>query len=93
LIDIAKPEAPRIAATFPLINSIVGPPTNLAIHPSGEIAFVANSLEPVIQGWGHRLEPDTGTLTHRRTCKIVLSAQMVPIGGSFSIHSRCWADK
>ena len=58
VIDIAKPEAPRIAAAIPLINSIVGPPTNLAIHPSGEIAFVANSLEPVIQGWGHRLEPD-----------------------------------
>src|SRR6516165_4225590 len=58
IIDISKPEAPRIAATIPLINSIVGPPTNLAIHPSGEIAFVANSLEPVIQGWGHRLEPD-----------------------------------
>ena len=58
VIDISKPEAPRIAATIPLINSIVGPPTNLAIHPSGEIALVANSLEPVIQGWGHRLEPD-----------------------------------
>jgi DNA-binding beta-propeller fold protein YncE len=58
VIDIAKPEAPRVAATIPLINSVVGPPTNLAIHPSGEIAFVANSLEPVIQGWGHRLEPD-----------------------------------
>ena len=58
VIDISKPEAPRIAATIPLINSVVGPPTNLAIHPSGEIAFVANSLEPVIQGWGHRLEPD-----------------------------------
>jgi DNA-binding beta-propeller fold protein YncE len=58
VIDISKPEAPRIAATIPLINSIVGPPTNLAIHPSGEIALVANSLEPVIQGWGRRLEPD-----------------------------------
>ena len=58
IIDISKPDAPRIAATIPLINSVVGPPTNLAIHPSGEIAFVANSLEPVIQGWGHRLEPD-----------------------------------
>src|SRR5271155_2194522 len=58
VIDISKPEAPRIAATIPLINSIQGPPTNLAIHPSGEIALVANSLEPVVQGWGHRLEPD-----------------------------------
>ena len=58
VVDISKPEAPRVAATIPLINSVVGPPTNLAIHPSGEIAFVANSVEPVIQGWGHRLEPD-----------------------------------
>lgn len=58
LVDISKPEAPRVAATIPLINSVVGPPTNLAIHPSGEIALVANSVEPVIQGWGHRLEPD-----------------------------------
>jgi DNA-binding beta-propeller fold protein YncE len=58
IIDISKPDAPRITATIPLINSVVGPPTNLAIHPSGDFALVANSLEPVIQGWGHRLEPD-----------------------------------
>jgi DNA-binding beta-propeller fold protein YncE len=58
VIDISKPDAPRVAATIPLMNSVAGPPTNLAISPSGEIALVANSLEPVIQGWGHRLEPD-----------------------------------
>ena len=58
VIDISKPDAPQIAATIPLMNSVAGPPTNLAISPSGEIALVANSVEPVIQGWGHRLEPD-----------------------------------
>jgi DNA-binding beta-propeller fold protein YncE len=58
VIDISKPGAPRITATIPLINSVVGPPTNLAIVPPGDIALVANSLMPVIQGWGHRLEPD-----------------------------------
>jgi DNA-binding beta-propeller fold protein YncE len=58
VIDISKPDAPRIAASIPLINSVVGPPTNLAISPSGDIALVANSMEPVVQGWGHRLEPD-----------------------------------
>jgi DNA-binding beta-propeller fold protein YncE len=58
VIDISKPDAPQITATIPLMNSIAGPPTNLAISPSGEIALVANSVEPVIQGWGHRLEPD-----------------------------------
>jgi DNA-binding beta-propeller fold protein YncE len=57
-IDISKPEAPRITATIPLINSVVGPPTNLAIAPAGDVALVANSLQPLIQGWGHRLEPD-----------------------------------
>ena len=58
IIDISKPDAPKITATIPLINSAQGPPTNLAISPSGEIALVANSVEPVVQGWGHRLEPD-----------------------------------
>jgi DNA-binding beta-propeller fold protein YncE len=58
VIDISNPAAPRIAATIPLINSVVGPPVNLAIVPSGDIALVANSLMPVTQGWGHRLEPD-----------------------------------
>jgi DNA-binding beta-propeller fold protein YncE len=58
LIDLSNPGAPRIVSTIPLINSVVGPPTNLAIVPAGDIALVANSLMPVIQGWGHRLEPD-----------------------------------
>jgi DNA-binding beta-propeller fold protein YncE len=58
VIDISNPGVPRITATIPLMNSVVGPPTNLAIVPPGDIALVANSLMPVIQGWGHRLEPD-----------------------------------
>lgn len=58
VIDISQPGAPRITATIPLMNSVAGPPTNLAIVPSGDIALVANSLTPVVQGWGRRLEPD-----------------------------------
>lgn len=58
VIDISKPDAPQISATIPLMNSLVGPPTNLAIHPSGEIAFVANSVMPVVEGWGQKLAPD-----------------------------------
>ena len=58
VIDISKPDTPRIASSIPVMNSVVGPPTNLAISPAGDIALVANSLEPVVQGWGHRLEPD-----------------------------------
>jgi DNA-binding beta-propeller fold protein YncE len=58
VIDISKPDAPRITSSIPLMNSVVGPPTNLAITPASDIALVANSLEPLVQGWGHRLEPD-----------------------------------
>ena len=35
-----------VTATIPLQNTIAGPPVNLAIHPSGEFALVANSLNP-----------------------------------------------
>jgi DNA-binding beta-propeller fold protein YncE len=58
VIDISKPDMPQITATIPLMNSVAGPPTNLAIHPSGEIAFVANSMMPVVEGWGQKLAPD-----------------------------------
>jgi DNA-binding beta-propeller fold protein YncE len=58
VIDISKPDMPQLATSIPLVNSVVGPPTNLAVTPSGDMALVANSLEPVVQGWGHRLEPD-----------------------------------
>jgi len=59
ILDISKSDAPRVAATIPLTNSVQGPPTNLAITPAGDIALVANSVEPLVQGWGHRLEPDS----------------------------------
>jgi DNA-binding beta-propeller fold protein YncE len=49
---------PQITSTISLINSIAGPPTNLAVSPAGDIALVANSLEPIAQGWAHRLDPD-----------------------------------
>ena len=53
VVDISKPEAPVVAATIPLQNTITGPPVNLAIHPSGEFALVANSVnaEPDGEKW------------------------------------------
>jgi DNA-binding beta-propeller fold protein YncE len=58
IFDISKPEAPKIVASLPLMNTIAGPPTNLAIHPSGEIALVANSLNPEPDGAGWKNVPD-----------------------------------
>jgi DNA-binding beta-propeller fold protein YncE len=47
IVDVAKPEAPKIVATLQLENSIVGPPTNLAIAPDNSIALVADSMTVV----------------------------------------------
>jgi DNA-binding beta-propeller fold protein YncE len=44
IFDLANPEAPIVAATLKLENSIVGPPTNLAISPNGSIALVADAM-------------------------------------------------
>ena len=40
IVDISSPEAPKIVANLPLMNTIIGPPTNLAITPDGKRALV-----------------------------------------------------
>jgi DNA-binding beta-propeller fold protein YncE len=47
IIDISKPATLRIVATIPLDNTVIGPPTNLAITPKGDLALVANSVNGV----------------------------------------------
>ncbi len=46
IIDITKPAITMIAS-IPLDNTIVGPPTNLAVTPNRELALVANSINAV----------------------------------------------
>ena len=58
VVDITNREAPRIVATFPLMNSIFGPPTNLAITPDERLAVVANSVTWVPDGAAWRPAPD-----------------------------------
>jgi len=45
IIDIADPLKPKIVANLPLMNTITGPPVNLAITPDQHLALVANSLD------------------------------------------------
>lgn len=47
VVDMSKPAALRIVATIPLDNSVIGPPTNLAITPDRSLALVANSVNGV----------------------------------------------
>src|SRR5437762_12930626 len=49
IIDTSKPDALKMIATIPLDNSIVGPPTNLAITPRGDLALVANTVNGIEQ--------------------------------------------
>jgi DNA-binding beta-propeller fold protein YncE len=45
IIDLADPAHPKITANLQLENTIVGPPTNVAITPSGGLALFANSID------------------------------------------------
>src|SRR5215204_950068 len=58
IVDIADRENPRILTNLDLQNSIFGPPTNLAVHPSGEIALVANSMTQTKDGENWKPVPD-----------------------------------
>jgi WD40 repeat protein len=60
IVDIGTdPANPRVVTTLPLMNSVIGPPTNLAITPDGTLALVANSLDWVQDGANWKGSPDT----------------------------------
>ena len=58
IIDIRDPTKPRIVANLSLMNSITGPPVNLAITPDQHLALVANSLDWVKDGEAWKGVPD-----------------------------------
>jgi DNA-binding beta-propeller fold protein YncE len=59
IVDIGTdPLSPRIVANLPLMNSIFGPPTNLAITPDEGLALVANSMDWQKDGAGWKPVPD-----------------------------------
>ncbi|HET7848333.1 MAG TPA: YncE family protein [Pseudolabrys sp.] len=45
ILDLADPENPKTIAKLPLKNSVIGPPTNVAIDPTNSIALVADSID------------------------------------------------
>jgi DNA-binding beta-propeller fold protein YncE len=58
IIDLANPEDPKIAASLPLKNSIVGPPVNVDIDPTGTVALVADSVDNIKDGDALKQVPD-----------------------------------
>jgi len=58
VMDIANPAHPRIRASLPLVNSLLGPPTNLQITPNGRLGLVANSVNSVQDNGAWKPAPD-----------------------------------
>jgi DNA-binding beta-propeller fold protein YncE len=58
IVDLANPESPAVAASLPLKNSVVGPPVNVDIDPTGSIALVADSVDIVKDGDALKQVPD-----------------------------------
>jgi DNA-binding beta-propeller fold protein YncE len=58
IVDIKNRESPAIVATLPLMNTVIGPPTNLAVTRDESLALVANSLNYQPEGSGFKPTPD-----------------------------------
>src|SRR5262249_19658734 len=58
IVDLADPMNPKIVANLPLKNSVVGPPVNLDIDPTGSIALVADSVNVIKDGDNLKIVPD-----------------------------------
>src|SRR5262249_20728901 len=58
IVDLADPMNPKIVANLPLKNSVVGPPVNLDIDPTGSIALVADSVNVIKDGDSLKQVPD-----------------------------------
>ncbi|WJR79088.1 YncE family protein [Bradyrhizobium sp. NP1] len=59
IVDLADPENPKTVATLPLKNSVVGPPVNVDIDPSGTVALVADSVDATKDGDALKQVPDS----------------------------------
>ena len=58
IVDLADPLAPKIIANLPLKNSVVGPPVNVDIDPTGSVALVADSVNVTKDGDALKQVPD-----------------------------------
>jgi DNA-binding beta-propeller fold protein YncE len=58
VLDVSTPSKPAIRARLPLMNSLLGPPTNLQITPDGKIGLLANSVLHTPDGNTFKVAPD-----------------------------------
>jgi DNA-binding beta-propeller fold protein YncE len=58
VMDVSNPAKPKIRASLPLMNSLLGPPTNLQITADGKLGLVANSVVMNQDGSAWKTAPD-----------------------------------
>jgi DNA-binding beta-propeller fold protein YncE len=58
VMDVTNPAHPKIRASLPLSNSLLGPPTNLQITPNGKLGLVASSVVSAQDGTGWKAVSD-----------------------------------
>jgi DNA-binding beta-propeller fold protein YncE len=58
IVDLANPENPKIVANLALKNSVLGPPMNLDIDPTGSVALVADAVDVTRDGDALKIVPD-----------------------------------
>jgi DNA-binding beta-propeller fold protein YncE len=59
IVDIGTdPTSPKIIANLDLMNSVLGPPTNLAITPDEKLALATNAMNWVQEGGAWKPAPD-----------------------------------
>jgi DNA-binding beta-propeller fold protein YncE len=93
IVDVADPESPKIVASLPLKNSVVGPPVNVAIDPSGTVALAADSVDVIKEGDALKQVPDNKVYVIDLSANppklaAALTAGKQPSGLSFSPDGR-----
>jgi DNA-binding beta-propeller fold protein YncE len=58
VMDVSNPAKPVIRARLALMNSLLGPPTNLQITPDGRLGLVASSVLNTPDAVGFTVSPD-----------------------------------
>src|ERR1700733_6547053 len=58
VMDVSNPAKPAIRARLKLMNSLLGPPTNLQITPDGRYGLIANSVTHTAEANGFAVAPD-----------------------------------
>src|SRR4051812_37639555 len=58
IMDVTTPAKPVIRARLPLMNSLLGPPTNLQVTPDGKLGLVASSVLHTPDANGFKVSPD-----------------------------------